>query len=49
MKTIKESIESVINQTYKNWELIIINDCSTDNTEQIIKSFNDDQTKYIKH
>lgn len=39
--TIKESLESLINQTYKNWHLTIVNDGSTDNTEQII-------TKYIE-
>lgn len=38
-KYIAEAIESVLNQNYTNWELIIINDCSTDNTEQIIKSY----------
>jgi glycosyltransferase involved in cell wall biosynthesis len=39
--TIKETIESVIAQTYQNWELLIRDNCSTDNTVTIIKSFND--------
>ena len=46
---IKESIQSVINQTYKNWELIIVDDCSTDNTDQIIKKFDDNRIKYFKN
>lgn len=36
---IEESIKSVIGQTYTDWELIIIDDCSTDNTRQIVQSY----------
>lgn len=46
---IAESITSVINQTYEKWELIIIDDCSTDNTTSIVNSFNDKRIKLIKN
>lgn len=44
---ISDAIESVLAQDYKNFELIIINDGSTDNTEEIIKTFNDNKIRYI--
>lgn len=45
-----EAIESVINQTFKNWELLIIDDCSSDNTEQIVNGYlkKDDRIRYFK-
>jgi len=45
---IKKAIISVKNQTYKNWELIIIDNFSTDNTQKIIKNFRDKRLKYYK-
>ena len=46
---IADSIRSILNQTYENLEFIIINDCSSDNTSQIIERFsnNDSRIKLI--
>lgn len=38
-ETIIDSIESLVNQTYLNWELLISNDGSTDNTRSLLKEF----------
>ena len=46
---IGEAIDSVLNQTYSNFEFIIVNDGSTDNTDKIILSFSDTRIKYIKN
>lgn len=47
-KYITQAIDSVLSQTYPNWELIIINDGSTDDTAKIIKSkYNQNKIKYI--
>lgn len=47
---IKETVESVLAQTYTNWELIIVDDCSTDNTDDVIQGFlYDKRIKYIKN
>lgn len=46
-----EAVESVINQTFRNWELIIINDCSTDSTAEILAEFSakDERVKVYKN
>ena len=48
-KFISETINSVIAQTYQNWEMIIVDDCSTDGTSEIIASFQkkDSRIKYF--
>jgi glycosyltransferase involved in cell wall biosynthesis len=48
-KTVAETITSVLNQTFKNFEFIIIDDGSTDNTEEVITRFNDERIKLIKN
>ena len=48
-KYIAQSIESILNQTFKNFELIIINDGSSDNTYDIIASYSDKRIKYFQN
>ena len=44
-KYLKISIKSILNQTYKNWELIIIDDCSTDSSKKILKKYNSNKIR----
>lgn len=44
---IGEAIQSVLNQTLQDWELIVVNDCSSDNTANIIKLFSDRRIRLI--
>lgn len=48
-KNIKQSIDSVLNQSYKNFELIIIDDCSNDSTGKLISDYNDKRIKIFKN
>ncbi len=48
-KYLHEAIKSILNQTFKDFEFIIINDGSTDGSEQIIKSIKDERIKYYKN
>lgn len=50
-KFIAETIISVQNQTYQNWEMIIVDDCSDDDTSEIVASFQkeDDRIKYLRN
>ena len=48
-RTVKLSITSVIEQTYSNWQLIIVDDKSTDQTVNLIEEFNDPRIVLYKH
>lgn len=46
---IRESIDSVLSQTYPHWELLIVNDNSTDDTENIVSSYQDRRIIYLRN
>lgn len=48
-KYLSKAIDSILAQTYKEWELIIVNDASTDRSEEIVKSYNDPRIRYFSY
>lgn len=46
---LKEAIQSILNQSYQNFELIIVNDCSPDNITEIVGTFNDSRIRYYEN
>ena len=46
---LRQAIESILNQTYPNFEFIIIDDCSTDNSLIIIESYTDKRIRIIRN
>jgi len=48
-KTIQRAIKSVLNQSYKNLEVIVVDDCSQDNTVMVVNSIKDRRIKLIRH
>lgn len=48
-KYVGQAIKSVLNQTYKDYKFIILDNCSTDNTEDVISTFTDSRITYIRN
>ena len=46
---IGDSIRSVLAQTYPHWELLIVDDCSTDDTDDVVASFADARIRFFKN
>ena len=48
-KYLREAIDSILNQTFKDFEFLILDDCPDDDREEIIKSYKDNRIKYTKN
>lgn len=49
VRFIKDAIISVLNQTYSDWELIIVDDASPDNIKSVVEQYNDKRIKYFRN
>ena len=48
-KYVKATINSVLNQTYENWEILFVDDCSTDNSVEIVEGFQDERIRIFRN
>lgn len=48
-KTINIAINSILKQTYSNWELLVVNDCSEDNTASVVASYSDPRIRLLQN
>ena len=46
--TLADSIQSVTAQTFADWELLVIDDCSSENLADIVESFHDERIRYVR-
>lgn len=46
---LKRCLDSIEAQTYSNWEAIVVDNFSEDNTEEVVRSFNDDRIRFVKN
>src|SRR5262245_38128505 len=46
---LRDAISSVFNQTFQDFEIIVVDDASTDNTSEIVAAFNDERIRFLRH